>query len=44
MIAKSHLYIQTGKDVLFGFAKTPEQFAETYSVPIRVHPEKWRTQ
>ena len=23
---------------------TPEQFAETYSVPIRVHPEKWRTQ
>lgn len=31
VIAKSHLYIQAGKDVLFGFAKTPEQFAEASS-------------
>ena len=28
VIDKSHMYIQTGKDVLFGYAKTPEQFAE----------------
>ena len=28
VIDKSHMYIQTGKNALFGFAKTPEQFAE----------------
>jgi hypothetical protein len=31
VIDKSHMYIQAGKDVLFGYAKTPEQFAEASS-------------
>lgn len=28
VIDKSHMHIQAGKDVLFGYADTPEQFAE----------------
>lgn len=36
VIDKSHMYIQTGKDVLFGYAKTPEQFAEASSYWIEV--------
>ena len=28
VIVKSHMYIQAGKDVLFGYADTKEQFAE----------------
>jgi len=28
VIAKSHMYIQAGKSVLFGYAKTPAEFAE----------------
>lgn len=31
VIDKSHMYIQTGKDVLFGYAKTQEEFAEASS-------------
>lgn len=28
VVSRSHMHIQAGKDVLFGYAKTPEQFAE----------------
>lgn len=28
VVVKSHMYIQAGKEVLFGYADTPEQFAE----------------
>lgn len=28
VVSKSHMHIQAGKDVLFGYAETPEQFAE----------------
>ncbi|MCM2304325.1 MAG: hypothetical protein NDJ72_06450 [Elusimicrobia bacterium] len=28
VVSQSHMHIQAGKDVLFGYAKTPEQFAE----------------
>lgn len=36
VVSKSHMHIQAGKDVLFGFAKTPEQFAEASSYWIEV--------
>ncbi|MBI2385920.1 MAG: hypothetical protein HYV14_07890 [Elusimicrobia bacterium] len=31
VVTKSHMHIQAGKDVLFGYAETPEQFAEASS-------------
>lgn len=36
VVSESHMHIQAGKDVLFGFAKTPEQFAEASSYWIEV--------
>lgn len=31
VVSKSHMHLQAGKSVLFGFAKTPEEFAEAFS-------------